>query len=127
MNVKRKMNGFTLLELMVTVGILAIIVMIAYPSYVEQARKAKRSDGKVALANVAQELERCRTNTNTFVNCNPVLLSPEGYYAVTTSNVTVNTFTLTATAQGGQVSDTYCASFVLTHTGVKTATNVDCW
>ncbi len=127
MNVKRKMSGFTLIELMVTVGILSIIVMIAYPSYIEQARKAKRSDGKVALTNVAQELERCRTNTNTYVNCSPLLVSPEGNYAVTTSNVTVSTFTLTATAQGGQASDTYCAAFVLTHTGVKTATNIDCW
>lgn len=125
MNTKSK--GFTLIELMITVAIFAIIVAIAYPSYLEQARKAKRSDGKAALADVAQVLERCRTNTNTYVNCNPATVSAEGFYSIATSNVTANTYTLTATAQGGQAADSYCASFVLTHTGSKTATNIDCW
>lgn len=126
MNCKKKSKGFTLIELMVTVAILAIVVMIAYPSYVEQARKAKRSDGKVALADIAQVLERCRTNTNSYMNCNPSSTSPEGHYAITTT-ATANTYSLTATAQGAQASDGYCATFTLTHTGLKTATNVDCW
>ena len=127
MNIKCKIKGFTLIELMVTLAIFAIIVAIAYPSYVEQARKAKRADAKAGLTDVAQMLERCRTNTNTYVNCNPATSSPEGLYSIAASNVTANTYTLTATAQGGQASDTYCASFVLTHTGQKTATNTDCW
>ncbi len=126
MKCREKIKGFTLIELMVTVAILAIIVLIAYPNYIEQARKAKRSDGKVALTEVAQVLERCRTNTNTYVNCNPASISAEGHYAIT-STTTANTYSLTATAQGGQASDSYCASFMLTHTGAKTATNSDCW
>ena len=36
------MQGFTLMELMITVAILGILGAIAYPSYVAQIQKSKR-------------------------------------------------------------------------------------
>ena len=42
---RKKSTGFTLIELMIVVAIIGIIAAIAYPSYQDQVRKAKRSDG----------------------------------------------------------------------------------
>ncbi|HDY84707.1 MAG TPA: prepilin-type N-terminal cleavage/methylation domain-containing protein, partial [Methylophaga sp.] len=38
-----KKNGFTLIELMITVAIVAILAAIAYPSYQDSVRKTKRT------------------------------------------------------------------------------------
>ena len=47
-------KGFSLLELMIAVGILGIITSIAYPSYVKQVQKSKRTAAKVELMRIAQ-------------------------------------------------------------------------
>src|SRR5512138_385581 len=48
-----RQSGFTLVELMVTVAVLAIIAGIAYPSYAGHVRKAKRATAQAALMDVA--------------------------------------------------------------------------
>ncbi len=55
-NVIRKDNqiGFTLIEVMITVAILGIITSIAYPSYMKQIQKSKRTPAKVELMRIAQ-------------------------------------------------------------------------
>ncbi len=58
--------GFTLIELMITVAILAIIVSIAYPSYQEQVRKSRRADGQSMLMQVMQAQERHYTENYTY-------------------------------------------------------------
>ena len=40
---KRKIRGFTLVELMVAVAVLAILTAIAYPMYQDQVRKSRRA------------------------------------------------------------------------------------
>lgn len=120
----RVSKGFTLMELMIVVAIFAIIASIGYPIYVEQAKKSRRSDAKVALSDNAQSVERCRSNTNTYVGCATVN-SPSGYYIITMA-AAASTYTLTATATGVQANDK-CTIFTITNTGVKGATLPDCW
>ena len=45
----RAQRGFTLIELMITVAIIAIIVAVAYPSYSEQIAKGKRAEVRTTL------------------------------------------------------------------------------
>jgi type IV pilus assembly protein PilE len=45
-------NGFTLIELMIAVAVVAIIVTIAYPSYTGYVRKAKRATAQAALVDI---------------------------------------------------------------------------
>ena len=133
---KSRMQGVTLLELMIVVVVVGILAAIAYPSYQNQARKAKRADGKAELMETAQELERCYTRFGRYNdgNCDVAfpITSPEEHYVVTAPTLTAVSFTLDATPQGPQADDAECGVLRLTSTGVQGSQGAnadanDCW
>lgn len=54
----RLMAGFTLIELMITVAIVAILASVAYPSYKEYVAKSRRSEARTVLSSAQQWMER---------------------------------------------------------------------
>lgn len=120
-------KGFTLIELMIVVVVIAILAAIAYPSYQNQVRKSYRADAQADLMELAGYLERYYTENNTFTGAVlPFSQTPHtGTARYQIANVIdagpPSTFTLTATAQvaGGQSSDP-CGDMTLNSTGVKT-------
>ncbi|MGH8030410.1 MAG: type IV pilin protein [Arenimonas sp.] len=145
----KKQLGFTLLELMVVVAVIAILAAIALTSYRNQLIKSKRAEGKQVVSDYALRLEKWRLNnatyTSTLANINGVSPSPSGYYTIALSTPTggncpnttnaigsANSFRITATAAGDQADDTKCATMVLSSicgTVSKTSTPAGntCW
>ena len=64
---KRHFEGFTLIEMMITVAIVSILASIAYPSYAEYMRKTRRAEGRTALMELLQQQERYMTQNNTYL------------------------------------------------------------
>lgn len=50
-------KGFTLIELMIVVAVIATLAAIAYPSYIDSIRKSRRADAQQGLMEAAQKLE----------------------------------------------------------------------
>ena len=129
------MKGFSLIELMVALAILAIILAIAIPNYSAYAVRANRSEGKVAIMQVAQALERCYTRYSAYnsADCDvtfPIDSENDWYQISVTRDAT--SFGLTATPQGSQTTrDAACGNLTLTHTGQRgvsgSADVADCW
>lgn len=121
-------RGFTLIELMIVVAIVAVLASIALPSYFKYVQKSRRADAMAALSQDQGILERCYAATFDYGNvkaaapgcellsADAATPSPQGYYNVTLEVPTSASFTLTATPAPGspQESDTECASFIVT-------------
>ncbi|MCW8910733.1 MAG: prepilin-type N-terminal cleavage/methylation domain-containing protein, partial [Gammaproteobacteria bacterium] len=80
----KKMQGFTLIEIMIALLIIGILAGIAIPNYSDYVLKAKRSDAHTALANMASAQEDYYAN-NQYVYTDVVANvggpnSQEGYY-----------------------------------------------
>jgi type IV pilus assembly protein PilE len=127
-------NGFTLIEIMITVVIVGILASIAYPSYTQFVAKGARADGLSGLMNVANRQEQFYLDNRKYtadmtdlgLNADPWVVENQYYEidAVLTNNDT--NFTLTAKAKGTQASrDPACASITLNATGIKLPQ--ECW
>jgi len=134
----RRGKGFTLIELMITVVIVAILAGIAYPSYEGYMKRSRRSEAQQLLAAIAnretQYLLDSRMYTNVIgatglnVNterwtCTPTAAPTSctnGWYTVTVTvdnAATPPTFAATATASGKQVPD---GDLTINQAGAKT-------
>ena len=64
---RSKLHGFTLIELMITVAIVALLASIAYPAYTGSILKGRRAEGRTALLNLLQQQERYLTQTGSYL------------------------------------------------------------
>jgi len=130
---KKRYQGFTLIELMIAVVIVAILAAIAYPSYQEQVSKSRRADAKGAMLGFATAMERHYTSTGSYLAAAaggantgaPAIFATEApldgatkYYDLTISAATSSTYTLQAAPKNAQAGD-ICGNLTLTHAGVK--------
>lgn len=140
----KRQTGFTLIELIVAMVIVAILLAIAVPGYTDSVRRSRRTDATKELARYQAAQERYMTNCNSYATamnnnqstCTGLggpLATPtteNGYYRISMV-ATATTFTLTATPLGDQVKDTGCATLTLNQQGVKGSTGsaptAKCW
>lgn len=66
---RRPQKGFTLIELMIVIAIVAILATIAIPSYQNYTKKAAVSELLQAVAPYRSEVELCVYNTDSTTNC----------------------------------------------------------
>lgn len=109
---RKNFLGFSLLELMVVVGIIAILSAIAIPSYNRYILKSRRSEAMINLVKFQGIYEEFNAQNSTYPASNtlpPAVVAPipaTTYYSYT-SATTSTTYTITATALAGssQVND----------------------
>ena len=136
--------GFTLIEMMIVVVVIAILAVIVLPSYQGVVMKARRTDAKAALTTAAQTLERYSTENATTGYANATISdtagatvvarssTENGHYLLTIGNKTASTYVLSAAPQGGQANDG-CKTFTLNQRGERgvsadaTKTAQECW
>jgi type IV pilus assembly protein PilE len=136
MNIKmlKKIPGFTLVELMIVILIVAVLIALAYPSYVDYVRKARRGEAQQLLLNWAINQEIWRSNNTTYAaaDCNTGICAPinDRYVFSLAAGPTAVAYTLQAVAQGDQLNDKskagdICSPLTLNQSGTKLP--AACW
>lgn len=128
--IEKRILGFTIIELMIVLVIVAILLALAYPSYIDYVRKSKRGDAQQLLMNWSVNQEIYRSNNTEYADQDDIAPPCSQDGADCDYNFTVaagtTTYTLTAAAISGndQENDTAkdgtpCNSLSLDQNGVK--------
>jgi type IV pilus assembly protein PilE len=143
----RRFGGFTLIELIVAVAIVALLTRLALPAYQQQVRKSRRVDAINGLLDMAAREERYFSINNAYTSSPTALgyssatvLIPNSSTATyqltpTASGTPATSYSLTAVPQGTQQNDTSCYTYTLNNAGVQgnqnasgtALTTTDCW
>jgi len=136
-------SGFTLIELMIVIVIVAILTMIAYPSFMQSVRKSKRTDAHTALTKATNNLERFFSTNNSYTTDATQLglmteggtaYSDNGHYVITITAGAAGigaSYVVNANAKAGdmQADDEGCTALTLDSLGRRTPdpTASRCW
>ena len=131
-----RIKGFTLVELMIGLIIVAVLVSLALPSFRDTLRKSRRSDAMNSIMDLHLSQERHRVNNPMYGDLAELgkadpLPSSDGHYELDITVHTATNYTIVAAAQNDQANDS-CGDFTLAFTAgviTKTADGTDdlCW
>lgn len=128
------MRGVTLMEVMIVVVIVGILAAVAYPNYRDFSDRAKRSEAKALLLEIAQNQERFYLQNNRYGNMgelgydDPHITDSEAYSVTVTDPPNADNFTATATYRLDGNESTKCRVFTLDGRGEQGSSPLtDCW
>lgn len=119
-----KPGGFTLIEVVVAMVIIAILAAIAIPNYTQYVARGHRSEARSTMYQASQWMERFRTQNNTYVGA----ALPAGFttspssgparYNIVLATPAANQYTVTATPTGTMAGDV-CGALTLDQAGAR--------
>jgi len=125
--------GFTLIELMIVVAVVAILAAVALPSYQEYIKRSNRAEARAEVLRAEGWLERFNAENNRYTD-NAANSANSGFSAAFTTvpaggtarytiaaTLTANSYSITATPTGSMNGDA-CGTYTKTNTGVLTST-----
>lgn len=136
---RRKVAGFTLLELMIVVGIIALLASIALASYGFANVKARRGAAEGCLEQASQYMERYYTTHFSYTDVTkPTAASPRPpsdacdakvlkYYDVDFDSKSATAFKIYAAPISGVHKDPKCGRLTIDQVGNKTPDKEGCW
>lgn len=129
---KRAAQGFTLIEIMVTVAIVGILTAVALPAYRDYVLRARLTEAFSTLSGIQPSAEQLWSNTRSFATVATLLPAsgtPNFSYAVSNAGVSSYTVTATGTAQAAGFVFTIDQSGARATTVVPTGwtANANCW
>lgn len=106
----RRNSGFTLIELMITVAIVAILAAVAYPSYKQYVIRANRSEAQAYLMDLSQRQQQYLMDARAYADSETTLGASQPNRVADNYTITITvgsglppSFTITATPKSGTV------------------------
>ena len=128
-------RGFSLIELLIAMGIIGILASIAYPSYQNHIQKTNRTEGQNALLEILARQQNFFSRNMTYTTdltqldyANDPVITDDGLYSIAAAtcnapfavNNLAGCVRLTATAQGRQLAD---GNLTINSAGAKAPAN----
>lgn len=126
--------GFTVMELMVALAIVAILATLAFPGYQDALMRARRGDAIASLLALQLAQETWRANHPAYADLDALgwaALSQDGHYDLRLVEASAAGFVATAAPrQDGPQRDDVCGTFALSERGplfVPGHADATCW
>jgi type IV pilus assembly protein PilE len=118
-----KQLGFTLIEMMIAVVVVALLASVALPSFFDSLRKSRRAEAFTTIASVQQAQERWRGNNTDYSDSLTTLGQPTttsgGQYTIALAGASGTGYTVSAIAVAGtsQAKDRACLKMAVRVSG----------
>lgn len=122
--------GFTLLELLVVIGLIGVLAAVAVARYDDHIASSNRQQARAALLFAQQAMERAHLQSGTYVGAVLPAAQPNDPFVITLVNPTAVTYTLQSTTRPPAV-DPDCGTLSIDQAGTRGATGpigaLACW
>lgn len=112
-------KGFSLIEMLVVVALVAILAGIAYPMYTQHIIKVRRTEAQTTLLSLAAHMERYFTEHNSYEGATIPQDIQQNFYRLAIKTANAHTYQLSATPIGSQTNDSQCGILSLSQSGQK--------
>jgi type IV pilus assembly protein PilE len=112
-------RGFTLIELMIVVAIVAILAAVAFPMYTNYIQRGKITEATSSLSELRLRAERWFSDNRTYVGFNQAIQGAK-YFTFACDPVTATAFTCTATGVANQAMGGFV--YTINESNVRTST-----
>lgn len=129
----RSAMGFTLIELMITVAVIAILSAIALPSYTDYVRRGKLAEATSSLSDLRLRAEKYFADNRTYQNAGATdagfneTINGARYFTYSCTSATASTFTCTATGVANEGMGGFAYGVNESNTRTSTFTSLTGW
>ncbi len=126
-----QMQAFSLIELLISLAIAALLAAMTIPSYQHYILQARRVEGQTALLDAANRMERYYSQTHSYQDSTLSLLgltasTTNGYYTLSLSQLSDTSYLIEASPNATQKDDT-CGTLAINQLGQRLPDISGCW